>query len=337
MRAVDRRLLRHRVAFALIATVLLCVVALLPFTVASVVDELTGPPEGRIYYVPGPSVPAAATHTHLHVAIAALDDFQQLVTLRVSGNHVCETPCAWSDRVVFFSVPPGEAPEGLPPSVSVTLPADLTEVTQTFQLPARGHPTQYPFDSFRIWLGVVLQRVLPDGTVQTLTPAEAQGHLFLSFQEQVPRQTMDPPIAIDPTSMRPEHVPYDYLYVEALTLVRPLWLRVLAILLVLLVAAAGAYAVFMRPLNELVINAGALVLGVWGIRQILTNSNYPGLTAVDLSLSIVILFVLSAITVRALLFAHDRAELRLLRRPARPSTARGATPKTPQDAPRSTD
>jgi hypothetical protein len=70
----------------------------------------------------------------------------------------------------------------------------------------------------------------------------------------------------------------------------------------------------MRPLHELVINAGALVLGVWGIRQILTNANYPGLTAVDLSLSIVILFLLSAITVRALLFAHDLAELNWLRR-----------------------
>jgi hypothetical protein len=35
---------------------------------------------------------------------------------------------------------------------------------------------------------------------------------------------------------------------------------------------------------------------------------------VDLSLSIVILFLLSAITVRALLFAHDLAELNWLRR-----------------------
>src|SRR5207302_5688056 len=109
----------------------------------------------------------------------------------------CDTPCAWSDRVVFFAVPPTDAPEGLPPSVSVLLPPEVTEVTQTFQLPARGHPTRYPFDSFRIWLGVVLQRVLPDGTVQTLPPTEAQGHLFLSFQEQLPRQTMDPPTAID--------------------------------------------------------------------------------------------------------------------------------------------
>jgi ABC-type multidrug transport system fused ATPase/permease subunit len=327
LRAFDKRLLRHRLAFALIGTLLLFIFALLPFTVASVVDELLGPPEGRIFYVPGPSVAAAPTHTRLHVAMAALDDFQQLATLRVSGHHYCETRCEWNDRVVFFAISPlEEAPEGLPPSAAITLPADIAAVTETFQLPARGHPTRYPFDTYDLWLGVVLQRVLPDGAVQTLTPEQARGHLFLSFQEQVPRQTMQPPRQVDPASVRPPNAPFDYLYVDVLTLVRPLWLRILAIMLVLLVAAAASYAVFMRPLHELVINAGALVLGVWGIRQILTNANYAGLTAVDLSLSVVILFLLSAITVRALLFAHDLAELHWLRHRAKMEHASEAPP-----------
>jgi hypothetical protein len=294
----------------LIATLLLFISVLIPFTLASVVDELAGPPEGRLYYVPGPDVHAETNHTRLHVAVAALDDFQQLATLRVSGHHLCEGRCDWSDRVLFFAITPSEqAPEGLPPSASVTLPADVVAVTDSFQLPARGHPTRYPFDSYELWLGVVLQRVLADGTVETLSPEQAQGHLFLSFQEQVPRQTMDPPRSVEPASVRPPNAPFGFLYVDVLRLVRPLWLRILAVMLVLLVAAAASYAVFMRPLHELVMNAGALVLGVWGIRQILTNSSYAGLTAVDLSLSVVILFLLSAITVRALGFVHARAEV----------------------------
>ena len=208
----------------MIATLLLFIVTLIPFTVASVVDELAGPPEGRLYFVPGPDIPAEANHTRLHVAVAALDDFQQLATLRVSGHHLCEGRCEWSDRVVFFSIAPSEqAPEGLPPSGSITLPADTVAVTDSFQLPARGHPTRYPFDTYQLWLGVVLQHVLPDGTVQTLTPDEARGHLFLSFQEQVPRQTMQPPQPVDPDSVRPPSAPFGFLYVEILTLVRPLW------------------------------------------------------------------------------------------------------------------
>src|SRR5262245_53558486 len=95
---------------------------------------------------------------------------------------------------------------------------------------------------------------------------------------------------------------------------RPRYLRLLTIILVLLIAAAAAYAVFMRPLEDLVVNSGALVLGVWGIRGILTPGNLFNLTAVDLALSIVIIFLLGAITVRALMFLYDRAEIRLLRR-----------------------
>src|SRR5579883_3304321 len=80
-----------------------------------------------------------------------------------------------------------------------------------------------------------------------------------------------------------------------------------------------AYAVFMRPLNELVINCGALVLGVWGIRAIIVPTSQNYLTSVELSLACVILFLLLAITVRALRFIHDRAGLHLL--PASPPPA----------------
>jgi hypothetical protein len=55
------------------------------------------------------------------------------------------------------------------------------------------------------------------------------------------------------------------------------------------------------------------ILGVWGIRAILTPSNIYYITAIDLALSVVIIFLLGGITVRALLFVHDEAELGLFR------------------------
>ena len=81
---IEHGLWRHRVGFGFIATFLLFVCVLLPFTVASVVDELLGPPEGHVFRVPEDAAPPAPTHTRLHIAVAALDDFQQLATLRVS-------------------------------------------------------------------------------------------------------------------------------------------------------------------------------------------------------------------------------------------------------------
>ena len=59
----------------------------------------------------------------------------------------------------------------------------------------------------------------------------------------------------------------------------PLHARLLAVLLVVLIAAAAAYAVLMRPVHELAISSGGLVLGVWGIRALLTpgTANWAGI------------------------------------------------------------
>ena len=77
---------------------------------------------------------------------------------------------------------------------------------------------------------------------------------------------------------------------------------------------AAAHAIFLRPLEGLFINAGTLVLGIWGIRAIRVPGNPAYVTAVDLALSVVIIVLLGGITIRALFFFHDRGELDLLRR-----------------------
>src|SRR5262249_1722727 len=98
------------------------------------------------------------------------------------------------------------------------------------------------------------------------------------------------------------------------TFARPVYLKVLTVLLVVLVSAAAAYAVLLRPLDQLIINSGALILGVWGIRAVLLGTSFPGVTAVDLALSLVILFLLVAITVRTLWLLEEQSHLRPLRR-----------------------
>jgi hypothetical protein len=87
--------------------------------------------------------------------------------------------------------------------------------------------------------------------------------------------------------------------------------------------------VFLRPLHDRG-QAGALVLGVWGIRAILIPSNIQYITAVDLALSLVIIFVLGALTMRALVFVHDAAGLALLGRRRRPAGSSGSPGEDPE-------
>jgi len=332
------RPLRYRVAFFLTALVTLALVVTLPFSVKSVVDDILGPATSRVTQIrsPGFSLPRGSgserlrsregNYTKLHLAVTAIDEVQLLATIRVSGHHRC-AGCAWSHRVRLVAIADDDATaDGLPPSAAITLPPTDIAVTETVQLPLRGHPIHYPFDQYQMVLGVAYQRLYPDGRREALSGSQVDDQLFLSLQELLPRNSMTGPILVDPRGARESDDPFEYSQAFEVRFERPPYVRVLAVMLVILIAAAAAYSVFLRPLHDLVVNAGALVLGVWGIRSILIPSNIAYVTAVDLALSLVIIFVLGALTIRALVFVHDEAQLSLLRRRPRP-TGRGRSPR----------
>src|SRR5262245_30567085 len=323
-----REVRRYRIAFVCTAMLMLGIVVSLPFSLASIVDDVMGATTGTV--VPLLDVPPAGTapdHSRLHVALTHLDEVQLLATLRVSGHHVCEAACSWRDRLLFVSITPDyRDAEGLPPSARILLPETSEVVSDSVQLPVRGVPVRYPFDRYHLDLGIALQRVYPDGRVTMLPPNEIRRHLRLSIQGLLPQKRMLSPVSIDVRSPG-GHVEYAAAY--ALTFERPRYLRVLAVLLVLLIAAAAAYSVLLRPLDDLIVNSGALVLGVWGVRAILVPVNLPFLTAVDLALSMVILFLLGGLSIKALILVHDRSNLRILRRrrPA-PDRVAGSDPSS---------
>jgi hypothetical protein len=168
--------------------------------------------------------------------------------------------CDWSDRILFVSVTQDDIDaDGMPPSVSVTLPQNNSEISELIQLPVRGHPIHYPFDSYRLVVGVVLQRLRPNSQPETLSVADAKGHLFLSVQELLPRQAMTGPFMLDRASIRAADDPFEYVEAFEMGFERPPYLRVLAVLLVLLIASAAAYSVFLRASTTSSV-LGALVL-----------------------------------------------------------------------------
>jgi len=142
------------------------------------------------------------------------------MNIRVSGHHRC-VECDWNDRILFVAITADDIDaDGMPPSASVTLSQSNAEFSQVIQLPVRGHPIRYPFDTYSLVVGVVLQR-LRGNEVQTLNAAEASGHLFLSLQELLPRQIMIGPTLLNPDSLRAADDPFDYLEAFELKFERP--------------------------------------------------------------------------------------------------------------------
>ena len=96
--AKDKRYLKHyRLGFAVTAMLLLAIAVTLPFSLASIVDDVLGPATGKVFpLMKGPRTPMASTFSRLHVAVISIDETRLFATLRVSGHHTC-SDCAWTD------------------------------------------------------------------------------------------------------------------------------------------------------------------------------------------------------------------------------------------------
>lgn len=302
--------LRHRLAFFATATLLLIVLATLPFTVTSAFQDILGSPEGTLHLI-GPKEEEAPEHFNVHIDIIGLDELTQLMTFQVSIRRDFTWTSKSKERLVLFSLPESQHISELPPSYYVDFPTDEFCSTHSIQLPVHGQPLRYPFDEYSMRLGVLVQKIDSDGKSRIMDNEETKGRMRIYIREHLARQNMETPIAIDPKSVPGPCDNCSYLFVNKLEFHRPVYLKVLSVLLVLLVAAAASYAVFMRPFYELIVNSGALILGVWGIRAILVAGESAFVTAVDLSLSTVILFLLIAISVRALHFFKEKSNVSL--------------------------
>ena len=110
---------------------------------------------------------------YFNLGIIGLDESTGLLTIAVSGNRHCPGPCPTTTMTLAALDDDADQRRGLPPSASLTLqPAD-TVFSQSVQLPVRGKPSLYPFDTYTIWLGAGGVIKDADGTVVEMSSRHA--------------------------------------------------------------------------------------------------------------------------------------------------------------------
>ncbi len=252
------------------------------------------------------------------MAVTDLDEATRVATLHLSGSRTCTAACP-SFTLVFASLDDDVAEHrAMPPSASVTIKDTDRIIDQTIRLPTHGQPSLYPFDTYRLWLGIIAYVNSTDGRQVPLHVSDLNDQASITLQAQLARLLMQPPVTIDPSSVQSDINPFDFLSVKALTFVRPFYVKALAVLLVLLITVSGCFAIFLRPIHDLFLGIGGVILGVWGVRSVIVQGTLPYVTAVDLALSGVILFLLLALAVRASRHFHRQSQLHLPRPRLRP-------------------
>jgi hypothetical protein len=305
----------HRLALALTLALIVVVVVSLPFALGSMRTQLFGEQTGDSYdLISGrPLTPADAAATlsqsFFTISVVDIDEGAQVVSLSVAANRTCPSTCPTLDVTLFAVANNAAVRRGLPPAVTVTLTPSDELFLQTVQLPIRGQPSLYPFDTWRLWLGLTITDVRPDGTRMPMTIDQLPSHATFTLQSLLPDFLMAPPAPIPPEQVAAVHDPLPFAAVQGLAFTRPDYLKVLTLVLVVLITVSGLLALFTRSIHELVLGVGGLILGIWGVRSILVPQPVPTITAIDLALSTVILLILLGLAVRAAQYFHERSEL----------------------------
>jgi hypothetical protein len=321
--ATKRRVGRHRAGLAATALLVGIVLVALPFAIRSMVVELFGKQQDALYdlatneVVPVGVAAVEGREAHYYnIAVVSISEVAGTATLAISGNRTCVNECATVTITLFALDDNASQRRGLPPSAAITLqPTDLA-FSESVSLPVRGRPSMFPFDTYELWLGFAASARTAAGETIAIDPALIKQQFVFTLQNQDSGLVMQPPYRIDPARVVSATDPGMLPLVEALEFHRPDYIKVLSVLLVLLITVSGGIALATRSIDDLVLGVGGLILGVWGIRSVLVTQPLPGISAVDLALSLVILFLLLGLAVRLVRHFHRESELPL-RWPAR--------------------
>jgi hypothetical protein len=306
---------RYLAAFGVTVAVVVVVLALLPSALVSMASELRGQAINSVYDLfTGSEVDVDQTFgpgtAFINVTVTNLDELTRTATLTLSGHRICEAICPPTTGTFFSLGNDAAERRGLPPSAAVTVPGESGVYTFTIALPVQGTPQLYPFDNYTLLFGLVVSVTLPTGREEVVTdPEQVQKRVSLTLEDQVVRLNMSPPLPVNPASVHSETDPVDFLLVDQLQWQRPLYLRIVTVLLVILISASAIFALGLRTLHELVLGIGGIILGIWGVRSVVVQTELPDVTLIDLILAFVMLVLLLALAIRAARYFYVQSGL----------------------------
>ena len=310
---------RYLAAFVMTVIVLLVVLLLLPAAVSSMVGELEGQGADRVYDLfTGQEVahdaPIPPNATFVNILVTSIDETKGVAALTLSGHRVCPSVCPALTATLYSLGYDAARRHGLPPSATVSVPGEEGSYSFSAELPLLGNVQAYPFDIYTLRLGIVIAADLPNGVRQIVDSKEVVSqNAVMTVENRVARLNMSPPVPIDPAQVRAPSDPFSFLIVDELRWERPVYLRILTVLLVVLITISGIFALGLRSLHELVLGIGGIILGIWGIRSIVVQSELPDVTLIDLLLGFVILLLLVGLALRAAHYFYVKSGVRLRR------------------------
>lgn len=303
--------------FALMGLLVLFGVIQLPRIARSISLELFGKQASELYEFPSGTLLDPKDEAMLvdnrdfyTMSFLSVDEADGLINFVVSGNRQCDkSPCG-KLKVIIYSMHAVEPyRRGLPPSVTFEVDKDEQIFSEQGQLPLIGRPGLYPADRYDLRIAVSIVRENDDGTITEYTEQEFEKQSIATVRNAVHNFLMRPPTEVAPETIDAVDDPYPFIGAMDVRFQRPTYLTVLAIMLVIMIGISSIITMFSRNVTEALLSVGGIVIGVWGVRSILVPSSVQVITAIDIALSLVIMFLLLGIGFRIVKHLYRESQL----------------------------
>lgn len=295
---MHRHFSKVAVLFLIIVTVTLIIISL-PFALKDIVTDLASE-SYPMYWLSPKDQPSSDKHLSVHLDFVGINEWDGTAKIRVTAYDYCVEVCDWTDELTLVSIQNQVTGASLAPAETIQFSANHWSYTKVVELPIYGDPVRFPFDDYDMRLGVLYHRIYPDGRVEEITPEMAKDQLSVSLQSRIPKFFMLTPQNIEnPTATLYNNHVQRYDYATDLTFARHSYLKILTVFLITLIAAVTAYAVVFCDFKNVILSAGGLILGIWGIKAILLSDAQAGITVSDVILAVIVLFLLIAVIIRA--------------------------------------
>lgn len=293
-----RRRLKRNILFLIVGLAILTLLASLPFALKEILIDLSSESYPN-YWISEKKEVQNDNHLSVHLDFIEIDEWKGIAKIRVTAYDYCISPCDWTDEITIVSFLDQLDREVLAPAETMQFSSNHWSYTKVIELPVFGDPIRFPFDDYDMKLGILFYRLYKDGRIETVTPEMAKDQLSVTIQSRVPQFVMLEPTILENFEIPIYHdYPQRYDYATDLVFIRHSYLKILTVFLIILIAAVTIYAVFLCDTKSVILSAGGLILGVWGIKAILLSESNLGITATDVILAILVLVLLLAILIR---------------------------------------
>jgi len=298
--------------FILSAGVVAILVAL-PVMLTSMAHDLRGETDNTRYNaftvavvtVPE-SPPPGVDPTFVTVDMTKVDEGNRVVNITISGSRVCSGLCDQLS-IHFFAMPDRPDRWGMPESVKFDLPAATDTFSTKSTLPLFGKPQRFPFDDYHVNLGIAVIATREGVPTALSQPEIHERGIRIAIEQEVPRFAMVPPTPLNPQQLGVEHDPYDIAGGIRIWLDRARYLELLTIILMSLISLTSLMTVIRQKADDLVVGISGVILGMWGIRSVLVQTSFTGVTVIDLVLSLAICLLLLGALLRLTFHYRRRA------------------------------